>query len=61
MFYKHSKENEKLLPNGVTRAIKGYIKDLMVCELSWNKGMVGEPHTPTRSADISSREALRLP
>ena len=45
MFYKHSKENEKLLPNGVTRTIKSYIKDLMVCELKWNKGMFGEPHS----------------
>lgn len=45
MFYKHKKEDERLLPNGVIRTVKGYTDDLMVCELKWNKGMFGEPHT----------------
>lgn len=45
MFYKHKKENEQLLPNGVIRTIKGYIDDLMVCELKWQKGMVGDLHS----------------
>jgi mannose-6-phosphate isomerase-like protein (cupin superfamily) len=33
-----------LLDNGVVRTIKGYLDDLMVCELKWNKGMVGDVH-----------------
>lgn len=33
------------LENGVVRTIKGYIDDLMVCHLAWQKGMVGEMHT----------------
>lgn len=33
------------LENGVIRKIKGYIGDLMVVELHWNKGMVGTVHT----------------
>ena len=45
MFYKHSPENEKTLPNGVTRTIKSYIEDLMVCELKWKKGQLGETHS----------------
>lgn len=32
------------LENGVTRKIKGYLDDLMVCELHWNKGQVGDVH-----------------
>ena len=44
MFYIHDEKNEKLLPNGVIRTIKGHIDDLMVCELKWNKGMVGDIH-----------------
>ncbi len=32
------------LPNGVIRTIKGYIDDLMVVELKWQKGMVGDVH-----------------
>lgn len=31
--------------NGVVRTIKGYIEDLMVVELQWNKGMVGAVHS----------------
>ena len=44
-FYTHKEENEKLLDNGVIRTIKGYIDDLMVCELKWQKGMFGAEHT----------------
>ncbi|MGI6031375.1 MAG: cupin domain-containing protein [Eubacteriales bacterium] len=33
-----------ILPNGVVRKIKGYIDDLMVVELAWQKGMVGDIH-----------------
>ena len=45
MFYKHSEKDEKVLPSGVVRTVKGYINDLMVCELKWQKGMLGETHT----------------
>ena len=44
MFYKHTPENEKTLSNGVIRTVKSYIDDLMVCELKWQKGMLGETH-----------------
>ncbi len=44
-FYTHKEENEKLLDNGVIRTIKGYIGDLMICELKWQKGMLGAEHT----------------
>ena len=33
-----------VLPNGVIRTIKGYLDDLMVVELKWQKGMVGDVH-----------------
>ncbi|MDF2614868.1 MAG: pectin degradation protein [Clostridia bacterium] len=33
------------LENGVIRKIKGYIDELMVVELKWQKGMVGDIHT----------------
>lgn len=33
------------LENGVIRKIKGYIDELMVVELKWQKGMVGDVHT----------------
>lgn len=41
------KENVKpeVLENGVVRTIKGYIEDLMVAELVWQKGMEGAVHT----------------
>ncbi len=45
MFYINDDNDAKLLPNGVKRTVKGCIDDLMVCELKWNKGMVGEAHT----------------
>ena len=45
MFYIHDKNNEIKLPNGVIRTVKSYIDDLMVCELKWNKGMVGDIHS----------------
>lgn len=45
MFYIHDKNNEKKLPNGIIRTVKGNLNDLMVCELHWNKGTVGEVHT----------------
>lgn len=39
------------LPNGVTRKIKGYLPDLMLVELTWKKGQVGEiHHHPHRQA-----------
>ncbi len=44
MFYINSASDEKTLENGVKRTVKGHIDDLMVCELKWNKGMVGETH-----------------
>lgn len=34
----------EVLENGVIRRIKGYIRDLMVVELIWQKGMRGEIH-----------------
>ena len=65
MFYKHSPENEKTLPNGVIRTIKSYINDLMVCELKWQKGMLGETHShPHRQCGyiIKGKEApLKCP
>lgn len=45
MFYIHDPKNAKTLPNGVIREIKGHTGELMVCELHWEKGMVGEPHS----------------
>ena len=41
------KENfePEVLENGVVRTIKGYIKELMVAELVWQKGMEGSVHT----------------
>ncbi len=35
----------QVLDNGVVRTIKGYIQDLMVVELKWQKGMEGAVHT----------------
>lgn len=35
----------EVLDNGVVRTIKGYIEDLMVAELVWQKGMEGAMHT----------------
>ena len=32
------------LENGVIRTVKGYLDDLMVVELKWQKGMVGDVH-----------------
>ena len=49
MFYLHDEKNEKKLENGVIRTVKGYINDLMVCELKWDKGMVGTVHTHPHS------------
>lgn len=43
--YIHDEKNEKLLDNGVIRTVKSHIDDLMVCELKWNKGMLGTEHT----------------
>ena len=45
MFVYADKCKEELLENGVKRKIKGWIDDLMVAELVWGKGMVGEVHT----------------
>lgn len=35
----------EVLDNGVIRTIKGYIGDLMIVELVWQKGMKGEVHS----------------
>lgn len=45
MFYINGDNDGKKLPNGVIRTVKGYTDDLMVCELHWNKGDVGEVHS----------------
>ena len=45
MFVKNNRISESVLPSGVKRKIKGYIDDLMVCELTWQKGMRGELHS----------------
>lgn len=51
MFTHASDCKEEILPNGVKRVIKGYIKDLMLVELTWQKGMVGViHHHPHRQA-----------
>lgn len=44
MFVYHNQIQAEVLPNGVIRRIKGHIDDLMVVELSWQKGMVGDIH-----------------
>jgi len=44
MFVLDSDTTPTVLENGVVRKIKGYIEDLMVCELLWQKGMVGDLH-----------------
>lgn len=36
---------QEVLDNGVVRTIKGYIDDLMVVNLKWQKGMAGAVHT----------------
>jgi len=36
---------EEVLENGVRRVIKSWINDLMVVELTWQKGMVGAVHS----------------
>ena len=42
----------EVLDSGVRRCIKGYIDDLMVAELKWDKGQVGEVHShPHRQCD----------
>ena len=48
----HAKDcKEEILPNGVKRVIKGYIDDLMLVELIWQKGMAGAIHRhPHRQA-----------
>lgn len=45
MFYIHDPEAVKTLPSGVLREIKGHTDELMVCELRWSRGMVGEVHS----------------
>ncbi len=45
MFVFSNECEEIVLENGVKRKVKGFIKDLMVAELLWNKGMVGDVHT----------------
>lgn len=45
MFVHASECKEEILDNGVKRRIKGWIDDLMVVELRWNAGMIGEVHT----------------
>lgn len=35
----------EVLDNGVVRTVKGYLEDLMVVELVWQKGMAGTVHT----------------
>lgn len=35
---------QEVLDNGVVRTIKGYIDDLMVVNLKWQKGMEGAVH-----------------
>ncbi len=45
MFYHNDPKDEKVLPNGVVRTVKGYINGMMICELKWKKGMVGDVHT----------------
>ena len=35
----------EVLENGVVRTVKGYLEDLMVVELVWQKGMEGAIHT----------------
>lgn len=44
MFVKQKDLHSQTLENGVVRTIKGYIDDLMVVELRWQKGMTGEVH-----------------
>lgn len=42
----------EVLDSGVRRQIKGYIDDLMVAELKWDKGQVGAVHShPHRQCD----------
>ena len=42
----------EVLDSGVRRCIKGYIDDLMVAELKWDKGQVGAVHShPHRQCD----------
>ena len=51
MFIHAHECKEETLPNGVKRRIKGYLDDLMLVELVWKKGMVGEMHShPHRQA-----------
>ncbi len=44
MFILEKDMKPETLPNGVIRTIKGYLDDLMVVELKWQKGMVGDVH-----------------
>lgn len=52
MFVTKEDFKPETLDNGVVRTIKGYIDDLMVCELVWQKGMEGAVHAhPHRQCD----------
>lgn len=51
MFVHSNDCKEETLPNGVRRKIKGHLPDLMLVELVWKKGMVGDLHShPHRQA-----------
>lgn len=43
--FKKEDFKSEVLPNGVVRTIKGYLPDLMVVELVWQKGQEGTVHT----------------
>ena len=45
MFMRKEDFEPEVLENGVVRTIKGYLEDLMVVELVWQKGMEGAVHT----------------
>lgn len=45
MFVYSNDIESETLDSGVIRKIKGYINELMVVELKWQKGMVGDVHT----------------
>ena len=45
MFIKKENCTPEVTETGVVRAIKGYIKDLMVVELDWKQGQTGAVHT----------------
>lgn len=44
MFVYSNDIKPETLDNGVIRKIKGYINELMVVELKWQNGMVGDVH-----------------